>query len=259
MNSQTIALFRYQMLALINRKNLIVLCAIYLSSFLLSQFSSELAIINSTQIALGLLADFLRYSLVLFLMIITCNQIAQDYDSGQFDRLLAMPISRWQYVIAQVLVVIVTAFGMCLPMFLLIELTSDLNSAAYWSFAVFIELILVGLISMLSILSLEKLPAAMLLSIAFYLFSKFAPLINYIFDQSALFYSDEKGFQLGHTLISLMLYVLPDLSIFAQNDALFTQHDLLGLLFKQIVSLSIYGGFVLMIILFDFYRKEMRG
>lgn len=257
MFAQTIALFRYQILVVINRKNLVVLSAIYLLAFLLSEFAAELSIINSTEVALGLMAELLRYSLVLFLIINICSQIAQDYDLGQFDRLLAMPISRWQYVFSQFLVVVAFALAMCIPVFILLGVTSDFYSAAYWSCAVLLELILVGLISMLAIISLEKLPVAILFSVALYLFSKLAPLINYIFNQSALYYEDEKGFQLGKTLIAMLQYVLPEMSIYAHNDALFTQHDFLSLLLNQLVALLVYGGFIYLIILVDFYRKEM--
>jgi hypothetical protein len=259
MFTQTIALFRYQWLAVINWKNLLVLCAIYLAAFLVSQFSAQLAIINSPEVALGVLADFLRYCLALFMVISICYQVAQDYELGQFDRLLAMPVSRWQYVLAQFLVVVAIAFFMCLPVLLLLLLTAPLTVATYWSLAVFLELILVGLISMLAILSLEKLPVAIVFSIALYLFSRLAPVIVYIFNQSEMYYQDEKGFQLGNMLMSILQYVLPDLSIFAQNNALFEQAHYFQLLSSQAVSLLVYGCFIFIIILVDFYRKEIRG
>jgi hypothetical protein len=259
MFSQTIALFRYQLLTLINRKNLIVLFAIYLTGFLLSQFSAELAIINSNEVALGVLGEFLRYSLVIYLAITVCHQIAQDYELGQFNRLLAMPIARWQYVLAKFFVVVTFAFVLCVPIFLLCILNAQIAVSIYWALAVFQELILVGLMSMLATLSLEKLPPAIVFTVAMYLFAKLVPLINYIFNQSALYYEDEKGFQLGSVLISLIQFVLPDMSVFAQNNALFEQQNLSTLLLDQLFSLLGYGLFIFMVILLDFYRKEVRN
>ncbi len=259
MFSQTIALFRYQLLSLINTKNMIVFCSIYLASFLLSRFSAELAIINSDVIGLAVLAEFLRYSLVLFLMISVCHQISQDYELGQFNRLLAMPIARWQYVLAEFFVVLVFALAMNLVVFLLLFFTADGAIAVYWSTAVFLELILVGLFSILAALSLEKLPIALVFSFVVYLFSKLVPLINYIFNKSSMYYQDETGFQLGNMMMQGISFVLPDMSVFAQNNALFESSDFLHLLFTQTSSLMVYGLFIFLVILVDFYRKEIRS
>jgi hypothetical protein len=259
MFSQTIALFRYQLLSLINTKNLIVLISIYLASFLISRFSSELAIINSDVIGLGVLAEFLRYSLVLFLMISVCHQISQDYELGQFNRLLAMPVARWQYVLAEFFVVLAFAFILCFLVFLLLFFTVGLSVAVYWSTAVFLELILVGLFSILAALSLEKLPLALVFSLVVYLFAKLVPLINFIFNQSSMYYQDETGYQLGNIMMQAISFVLPDMSVFAWNNALFEPADFLHLLFVQASSLMVYGAFVFLAILIDFYRKEIIG
>lgn len=259
MFSQTIALFRYQLLSLINARNLIVFFSIYLTAILLSQFSAELAIINSDVVGLGVLSEFLRYSLVVFLMITICHQISQDFELGQFNRLLAMPVARWQYVLAEFFVVLVSALIMSFAVLLTLFFTADANVAAYWAIAVFLELILVGLFSILAALSLEKLPVALVFSFVVYLFAKLVPLINYIFNQSSLYYQDEAQFQLGNSMMQAISLILPDMSVFAQNNALFESSDLLSLLFKQTTSLLVYGVFVFLVILVDFYRKEIKS
>lgn len=259
MLSQTIALFRYQFLMVINRKNLFVVFAIYISAIGVSQFSAELAIINSNEVAVGVLADYLRYSLVLYLAISICHQIAQDYELGQFDRLLAMPIARWQYVLSQFLVVCAFAWVMCIPVFLMMTLNAEFSVAIYWTLAVYQELILVGLISMLATLSLEKLPISIIFTFAMYVLTKLVPLISYIFNQSSLYYEDDKEFQLGSSVISIMQFVLPDMTIFAQNNFLYGTVNYADPLRDQLISLLIYGAFMMFIILFDFYRKEIKS
>ncbi len=259
MLTQTIALFRYQFLMVITRKNLFVVIAIYISAIGVSQFSAELAIINSNEVAVGVLADYLRYCLVLYLAISICHQIAQDYELGQFDRMLAMPIARWQYVLSLFLVVCAFAMVMCIPVFLMMMLSADSSAAIYWSLAVYQELILVGLIAMLATLSLEKLPHSIIFTFAMYLLTKLVPLISYIFNQSSLYYEDEAGFQLGSSVISIMQLVLPDMAIFAQNNVLFETVSYADSLRDQLISLLIYGAFMMFIILFDFYRKEIKS
>ena len=253
---QTIALFRYQLVGIVNRRLALLLLAIVSAGFLLSRFVAELAIINSETIALSALADFLRYALVLVMVITLSYQVAQDYEARQFDRLLAMPLSRWQYLVAQWLVMFFFAFLLALPVGLLLWWLAGSPLALYWSVALLLELLLVGQFALLAILSLEKLPLAVMLSLTLYLLAKAAPIIAVILAQSSPFYDQEQSFRLASTLFSALQYLLPDASAFAQNDLLSAPQGLLGELGRQWISVIVYSIFLQLIILFDFYRKE---
>ena len=67
----------------------------------------------------------LSQSLMLMLVISLCHQISQDYELSQFERLLAMPISRGQYVLAQFLVLLALSLVFVTPMFLLMLALSE--------------------------------------------------------------------------------------------------------------------------------------
>ncbi len=256
MIKQTIALFRYQLLGLFNTKLGLLLGALFLVAFLGNRFIFELAIINSETIALAAMADFLRYSLILMLIIGLSYQVSQDYVLSQFDRLLAMPIVRMQYVVAQFLLVAFFSFALTLPMFILISLMGNPALALYWALAVFLEMILVGQLTILAILSLEKLPVAVFFSLAIYLLAKSAPLINLILSQSSHFYEVEAAFHFSNLIFSIIRYVLPVASSFAQNNVIFEASWSGFMLLKQLLSVLIYGVFIQLVILFDFYRKE---
>ena len=256
MLKQTIALFRYQLLSIVNSKILLLLAAILMVAFLLNRFVVELAIINSDTIALGLMAEFLRYSLLLVLIISISHQISQDYELNQFERLLAMPVSRGQYVLAQFLVILAVAVLVVIPMLLLMWILGDIAVATYWSLALLLELLLVGQLAVLAILSLEKLPLAVIFTIAVYFLARAIPYVDLIFAQSSQFYQEESGFQFFQAFFSLLQYVFPGVSTFAQNNAIFDAGGYSSLLAKQLVSVFIYGLFIQFIILIDFYRKE---
>jgi len=254
--NQTIALFRYQLLGLINPGIIILLCGILLSAFLGSRFVAELAIINSEPIALAVMAESLRYSLMLLLIISLCYQISQDYELSQFERLLAMPVSRVQYVLAQLGVLLLLAFILSLAIFILMALVNDMQFAMYWSIAMFFEMVLTGQIAILAILSLEKLPTAVIFTLAIYLLARAAPLIDTIFTQSTEYYAEEHSFQLTSFIFSVLQYVLPGAKTFAQNNFLFNMEGAGQRLLQQGIGVLIYGLFLQFIILFDFYRKE---
>ncbi|MCP4075746.1 MAG: hypothetical protein GY744_06150 [Gammaproteobacteria bacterium] len=256
MIGQTIALFRYQLLGIINTRISILLCLIFTVAFIGSQFIAELAILNSDAIALASMADFLRYSLVIFLVISLSFQVSQDYESGQFERLLVMPLTRVQYVIAQFIVLLVLAFVLILPLFLLVMLFSDFSVALYWAAATFLELLLVGQFALLAIISLEKLPLSVIFTIAIYLLSKSTSLIQLVLSRSTPFYDEESGFQFVLFVFTTISYVLPDASYFAQNNIFFGSASYVELLTGQFVSVVLYSAFIQSILLVDFYRKE---
>ena len=256
MIGQTIALFRYQLLGIINVRVTILLCLVFTVAFIGSQFVAELAILNSDAIALASMADFLRYSLVVFLVISLSFQVSQDYESGQFERLLAMPLTRVQYVMAQFIVLLVLAFVLILPLFILVMLLSDFSMALYWAAATFLELILVGQFALLAIISLEKLPLSVIFTIAIYLLSKSAYLIQMVLSSSTPFYDEESGFQFILFIFTTISYVLPDASYFAQNNIFFDSVNYAELLASQFVSVVLYSAFIQSVLLVDFYRKE---
>lgn len=256
MLSQTITLFRYQLLGIINARNLFLLILLFLVAFLASQFVAQLAILKSEPIAIALMADILRYCLVLFMIISLSYQVSQDYELGQFERLLSMPLTRLQYVLAQFLVMLAITFITTLPVLAIMLLLTDPSLAFYWSAATFLELILVGQFTLLAIISLEKLPLAVIFSLALYLLAKSVSLIDLILSRSALFYDEERSFQLIHFLFSGIQYVLPDAFFFAQNNVFFESLNLTALISQQFLSVLLYCAFLLAIILVDFYRKE---
>ena len=256
MFKQTIALFRFQLPGIINSRIFLLLGIIVLMAFLISRFIAELAIINSEVIALATLADFIRYCLVMLLIVSICFQVSQDYELNQFERLLAMPINRYQYVMAQTLLLVVFCLVLVLPVFILMASVNEPRLAFYWAFALFLELVLVGHFALLSSLSLVKLPLAVLLTLALYLLSKSAPVVDLMLSHSSAYYSDEREFQLSSEIFQFIQYLLPNMSVFAQNNALFTGENYTVLLTQQVITVVIYSIFIQFVILIDFYRKE---
>ena len=75
MMGQTISLFRFLLLGVINLRLFALVSVLVIVAGLLSSFITELAIVNSDEIAAALLADMLRYSLVfLALLLVTTDR-----------------------------------------------------------------------------------------------------------------------------------------------------------------------------------------
>lgn len=256
MYSQTIALFHYLLLGVANRRLIVLISILYIGGLLLSSFIIELAIINSQAIAAAFLADFLRYSLVLLILLLVTSNVADDFEYQQFERLLTMPVSRWQYIVAEFLVTAVTALILVLPSLFVFTFYASFDIAAYWTMAVWLELLLVGLIGLLAILSLEKVPLAVFLSLAVYLLSKLSVLIKQMIAESVYLSDGSMANRFAEAVFSGILYLLPSLESFAQSDVYFDTLATTSLLVTQFQQVSVYAVFILAACLVDFYRKE---
>ena len=131
MIGQTISLFRFLLLGILNLRLLVLVSILLVVSVSLSSFITELAIINSRQIATAVLADFLRYGLIFLALLLVITNVAEDFQSKQFERLLTMPVSRWQYIAAQFMVIASIATVLVSPVLIILALLSSLELALY--------------------------------------------------------------------------------------------------------------------------------
>jgi hypothetical protein len=253
---QTIALFQYQLVGAVNRRLLALLLVLYLVVFLAGQFAAELAIINSELLLPAFQAELIRYGLVLALSVVFCVRVVAEYERAQFERLLSMPVSRLQYVLAQYLLIVVFALACLVPALVLLWVSAGSQLAVYWFVALALELVLVGQFALLAAISLGNLAAAVLFTLGFYLLCRVAPVLDVVFARSMDFYGEERGFQFMHQLFGVIRYILPDARVFASNNQFFEPLDMAELLPRQLLALAIYSGFILSVLLVDFYRKE---
>ncbi len=256
MLAQTISLFRYQMLGILSRRLFVLLAILVLVAVFSGNFISEIAIINGERIVGAWVADFLRYSLLLLALLMIVTNVAEDYESSQFERLLTMPLARWQYIAAQTGVISCLCLLLVLPVLLLLSFYSSLSIGVYWAAALWLELFLVGLLGLLAILSLEKIPQAVFFSLAIYLLAKFSGLITLMLTESVKLSEGSAASRTVEFIFSSILYVIPGPRSFAQSDVFFGNIDLLATLAEQLLSVVIYALFLLGVCLVDFYRKE---
>ena len=256
MISQTIALFRYLMLGIISRRLFVLLALLLVTALLGSSFMHELTIINGAAISTAFVADFLRYSLAVLVLLMITSAVAEDYESRQFERLLTMPLARWQYIAAQVLVIASLCLLLVLPVMLLVTLYSGPAIGLYWGAALWLELMLVSLLGLLAILSLEKIPLAVIFAMAIYLLAKLSGLIGLMLAESLRLTEGGAGSRALDVIFGAILYVIPDSGSFADSDVFFESLDLLAAFGDQLLSVTIYALFLMAVCLVEFYRKE---
>ena len=256
MHSQTISLFRFLMLGILSKRLLILVAIMLFAAMLSGSFINELAIINGAAIQTAFVADFLRYSLALLMLLMIATSVAEDYEFRQFERLLTMPLARWQYIAAQAMVIACLCLLLTLPVALLISFYGNAEVGLYWGAALWLELFLLGLLGLLAILSLEKIPQAIIFSLAIYLLAKFSGLISLMLIESVKLSEGSVTSRVVEFIFNAVLYVIPDNQAFAENDVFFAGYDLMTILGSQFTTVLVYALFLIVVCLVDFYRKE---
>jgi len=256
MFTQTISLFRYLLLGILSKRLFILVAVLALVAVLVGSFFNELAIINGDAIVAALIADFLRYSLALLALLLIVTSVAEDYESRQFERLLTMPLARWQYIAAQTIVIGSVCLILMLPVLPVISFYSNWGIGLYWVAAVWLEIFLLGLLGFLAILSLEKIPQAVLFSLSVYLLAKLSGLVALMLNESVRLSDGSATSRFVDAIFSAILYLIPGTESFAENDVFFGNMELLSTIGTQLAAVSIYAAFLLCVCLIDFYRKE---
>jgi ABC-type transport system involved in multi-copper enzyme maturation permease subunit len=244
------------MLGIVSRRLFALLAILLLAAVLGGSFLQELAIINGAAITSAFVADLLRYCMALLALLMVASAVAEDYESRQFERLLTMPLARWQYIAAQFLVIACLCLLLVLPVFLLISIYSSVAIGFYWALALWLELMLISLLGLLAILSLEKVPLAVFFSLAIYLLAKLSGLISLMLAESVRLSDGSAASRAMELIFGAILYLVPDTGSFAQNDVFFQAADLFATLTDQFFSAAVYLMFLLAVCLVDFYRKE---
>ena len=244
------------MLGIMGRRFFVLLGVLLLVAVLSAAFVGELAIIHGDAIVAALLADFLRYSLALLLVLVITTSVVEDYEFRQFDRLLTMPLARWQYIAAQTLVVASLGALLVLPVIALIAIFGEASLGVYWAVALWLELLLLGLLALLAGLSLEKVPLAVFFTLAVYLLAKLSGLIALMLSEAVKLAEGSATSRVIEFVFGAILYIVPDTTTFAESDVFFENRDLFAVLGAQTSSVAVYALFLLGVCLVDFYRKE---
>jgi len=244
------------MLGILSRRLAVLVAILLLGAMLSGSFLGELAIINGVAIVAASVADFLRYSFALLALLVIVTSVAEDYELRQFERLLTMPLTRWRYIAAQILVIASLCLLLTIPATLLLFFYCDLATGLYWAAALWLELFLLGMLGLLASLSLEKIPQAVFFALAVYLLAKLSGLITLMLAESVKLSEGSAVSRTVEFIFNLILYVIPDNRAFAESDVFFVAHDLIAKLGEQALSVSVYALFLSMVCLIDFYRKE---
>jgi len=221
----------------------------------LSGFLQEIAITESSQIQVALLAAFLRFSAVFLLATFVVTSMVREFNDKGLELVLALQLPRAGYLLGKLAGFAALSLVPALLFGLLTVLLAPAAHAALWTVSLICELWLIAAFSLLCVLTFNQVMAALSASMAFYLLARSVAAFQLI-GQGPL--SDKSvSQQVINFVIDAIAALLPHLDEFTRTDWLVYHNGNLATLFPLLAQTGIYLALLAGAALFDLYRKNL--
>lgn len=221
----------------------------------LSGFLQELAITESRQIQVALLAALLRFAAVFLIATFVVTSMARELNDKGLDLLLALPLPRAGYLFGKLAGFAALALVPALLFGGLLALFAPVEQTLLWTVSLLGELWIVAAFSLLCVFTLSQVMAALSAVMGFYLLARSITALQLI-GQSAAGDGSLSQRVIGFT-IDAVATLLPRLDAFTRTDWLVYHSGSWTTLAPLLGQTAIYLALLAGAALFDLYRKNL--
>ena len=251
--SKTIAFYTF-LEAVRNRLMWLVLL-VAVAGIGISGFLNEVAITESRQIQVALLAAFLRFSAVFLISTFVVTSMVREFNDKGLDLLLALPLPRAGYLLGKLAGFAALAVMPALLFGALTLFFSPPLQALLWTVSLVCELWLVAAFSLLCILTFNQVMAALSAVMAFYLLARSITALQLIG------HAPVNGESLSQRVITFVIdaisTLLPHLDGFTRTEWLAYHTGAWSALVPLLAQTAIYLVLLTGAALFDLYRRNL--
>lgn len=232
-----------------------LIAAVALIAIGLSGFLNELAITESRQIQVALIAAFSRFAAVFLIATFVVTSMVRESNDKGLELILALPLPRAGYLLGKLLGFGMLAFLPALLFGALAWIFSPLAQAALWTISLLFELWLLAAFSLLCVLTFNQVMTALSATMAFYLAARSVTAFQLIGQSSTL--NQSMAQEVITFVINTLAAVLPHLDQFTRTEWLVYNtgnwNNLPTILLQSAIFLALITGAAL----FDLYRKNI--
>lgn len=221
----------------------------------ISGFLHEIAITESGQIQVALLAAFLRFAAVFLLATFVVTSMVREFNDKGPELLLALPLPRAGYVLGKLAGFSALALVPALLFGVLMAFLAPPAQTALWTLSLTCELWIVAAFSLLCVLTFNQVMAALSASMAFYLLARSITALQLI-GQSPLS-EHTLSQQVINFVIDTIATLLPHLDGFTRTDWLVYHSGTWAALPPLLAQTAVYLALLAGAALFDLYRKNL--
>ena len=250
------ALLNYLLRVALGERLLVTMVAALVASAALAAFLGSTALVEQREFAAVLTANAGRLVVVLALILFTCFHVRRAFDSREVDLLLARPVSRWDFVLAYVVMLILAAALMAALAGLAVGLIARPGLAAlgWWTLSLFVEAMVVAVAALFFALALGSGVTSALACLGLYALGRLIGLLGGI--AAAQGHAGPLERMLDQ-LVGLLALVLPRLDLLGRSAWLVH-----GISDPDQVATAVLQGALYVLLLgaaasFDFGRRQL--
>ncbi len=221
----------------------------------ISGFLNELALTESRQIQVALLAAFLRFAAVFFIATFVVTSMVREFNEKGLQLTLALALPRAGYLLGKLAGYAVLALIPAVLYGLLTAFFTPPAQAAMWTLSLICELWIVAAFSLLCVFTFNQIMPSLSAVMAFYLLARSITALQLIGHGPLT--EITRSQQVINFVIDGISALLPHLDQFTRTEWLVyhtgTWSDFMSVLMQSAVYLTLLSGAAL----FDLYRKNI--
>ncbi len=254
MSSQILTIAYYTLLEALRNRLSWAIIFIAIVGLGLSGFLNELAITESAEIQIALLASFLRFAAVFLLATFVLTSMIREFNDKVLELLMASSLPRAAYFLGKFAGFAVLAVIPSLLFGALIAVLASPLQSLLWTITLVCELWLIAAFSLLCVFTFNQVILALGAVMAFYLMARSVVTLQLI-GQHPLG-AQLSSQQVINRMIDLLSALLPHLDSYTRTDWLVYGSGSWSVLPALLMQTLVYLGLLLGAALFDLYRKN---
>jgi ABC-type transport system involved in multi-copper enzyme maturation permease subunit len=227
---------------------------IAVAAFGLAQFLNQVAITESREIQVALLAAPLRVAAVFIVAVFVITSMVRESNDKVTELLLSLPVPRSSYFFGKLagysMVCAILALLSALPL----ALFANSQGLAIWTVSLICELLIVTATSLFCVLSFAQVVPAFAAVAGFYLLSRSMAAMQII--AGAPLHDATLADRVVNAIVGLIALILPGLDGMTQTTWLLGAAPTVGTLGSVVGQAGLYLVLICSAALFDLYRKN---
>lgn len=233
-----------------------VILILLLLGFGLTAFLGQVAIIERQGIQCSLLAAFLRLSAIYVMSLFVITSMVREFNGHMLFLWLSLPMRRSTYFLGKLVGFILVFSCVALIFSSALLVYAPYEQVILWGISLWCELLIVTCVSFFCVLTMHQMLQAFSTVVGFYIVARSIEAIQ-LMAQSPLNSSDLWQDKLIDGLIQLLAMLLPNLERFTQTGWLVYHSGGFNDLLMVAGQTVIYVILLIMMSLFDLYRKNL--
>jgi ABC-type transport system involved in multi-copper enzyme maturation permease subunit len=246
---------RYTLLEALRNRLFWLALILVAAGLMFTQFLQQVAITESNQIQVALLAALVRVGAVFMLAAFVVTSMVREFNDKVMELILSRPLPRSSYFFGKLAGYAMVAFALALLFSLPLALFAPAPRVALWGLSLACELLIVTAVSLFCVLSLTQVTSALAAVTAFYLLARAIGALQ-IIAANPLSDSTVLSQQFMTLAVDAIAFLLPGLDRMTQTGWLIysmpAPAEITGLLAQTAVYLLLLCGAAL----FDLQRKN---